>query len=180
LAENTIQARRYSQAVFDLALANREIDKWSNDLQKMAATAAIRELAEVMGNPKYSFENKAKLLQQQLQGVSPKALNLVYILAKRGNFDLIKTIYSDYQTLLDQYRGIAKAEVTTAVPMDESQKAKLEASLSSLTGKKVVISTRVDTSILGGMIARVDGKIIDGSTGSQLAALKNELIMAGR
>jgi F-type H+-transporting ATPase subunit delta len=180
LAENTIRAKRYSQAVFELALESKEIDKWLSDLQKMAAMASIPEIAEVMGNPKYSFENKSKLLQRQLQGVSPKALNLVYILAKKGNFNLIKTIYTDYQVLLDQYRGIAKADVTTAVPMDENQKTKLAGGLSSLTGKKVVVSTRVNPVIIGGMIARVDGKIIDGSTGSQLAALKNELINAGR
>jgi F-type H+-transporting ATPase subunit delta len=179
LAENTIRAKRYSQAVFELALGDKSIDKWLSDLQKMAGMASIPEIAEVMGNPSYSFEKKSKLLQRQLQGVSPKALNLVFVLAKKGNYNLIRTIYADYQILLDQYRGIAKADVTTAVPMDESQKTKLAGNLSSLTGKKVVVTTRVDPRIIGGMIARVDGKIIDGSTGSQLTALKNELINAG-
>lgn len=179
MAENTIRAKRYSQSVFELALESKELDKWLTDLQKMAEVAAIPEFAEVIGNPKYSFENKSKLLQKQLQGISPKALNLANILAKKGNFKLIKTIYADYQMLLDQYRGIAKAVVTTAVPMEENQKAILEGSLGSLTGKKVIISTRVNPHIIGGMIARVDGKIIDGSTGSQLAALRNDLINAG-
>lgn len=180
MAENTIRAKRYSQAVFELALESKETDKWLKDLQRMAAMASISEFAEVMGNPQFSFENKSKLLVGYLKGIGPKALNLASILAKKGNFNIIKTIYTDYQILLDQYQGIVNAEVTTAVPMDENQKTRLAGSLSTLTGKKVIISMIVDPRIIGGMIARVDGKIIDGSTGSQLAALKNELINAGR
>jgi F-type H+-transporting ATPase subunit delta len=180
LAENTIQAKRYSQSVFELALQNKETDQWLNALQKMAGVASIPEFAEVMSNPKFSFENKTKLLQKQLQGISPKALNLAYILTKKGKFNLVKAIYADYQTLLDQNKGLAKAEVITAIPMDDNQKNKLANNLGKITGKKVVISNRVDPLIIGGMIARVDGKIIDGSTGSQLAALKNELINAAR
>ncbi len=180
MAENTIRSKRYSQAVFELALESKETEKWLTDLQRIAAMASISEFAEVMGNPQFSFENKSKLLAMYLKGVGVKALNLADILAKKGDFKLINSIYTDYQILLDQYEGIAKAEVTTAVPMDENQKTKLAGSLSVLTGKKVVISTQVDSRIIGGIIARVDGKIIDGSTGSQLDALKNELINAGR
>ena len=180
MAENTIQAKRYSQAVFELALESKEIDKWLNDLQRMAATASIPELAEVMGNPRFSLENKMKLLQKQFEGVNPKALNLIYILTKNSNFNLIKSIYCDYQILMEQYKGIAKASVTTAVAMDDKQKANVAERLSKLTGKKVEISVIVDPQIIGGMIARVDGKIIDGSTRSQLATLNSNLINAGR
>jgi len=179
LAENTIQAKRYSQAVFELALENKEIDRWLSDLQRMAALASIREFSEVMGNPMFSIGNKYKLLQKQLQGVSPQALNLVSILAQKGNFALIKTIYSNFITMVDRYKGTAKADVITAVPMDESQKVKLAERLSNLTGKKVIVSINIDPNILGGMIARVDGKIIDGSTRSQLAALKNNIVNSG-
>jgi F-type H+-transporting ATPase subunit delta len=180
LVENTVRTRRYSQSVFELALENKEIDSWLNDLQRMAAAASIPEFASVMDNPRFSYENKSKLLAGALKGISLKAMNLANILVRKGNFGMIEAIYTDYHRLLDRYRGIAKAEVTTSVPLDEQQKTKLAGSLSRLIGKKVVVSTRVDPGIIGGMIARVDGKIIDGSTGSRLAAMKNELINAER
>jgi F-type H+-transporting ATPase subunit delta len=180
LAGNIIRSKRYSRAVFELALGNNEIDKWQNDLQKMAVLANDAEYSAVMQNPRFSFENKSKLLQRLLQSVGPKALNLAYILTKSGNFGLIKNIFNDYQELLDRHNNLAKADVTTAVALDENQKAKLAESLSKLTGKKVVVAIIIDPHIIGGLIARVDGKIIDGSTGSQLAALKNDLINAGR
>lgn len=179
MAENSIKVKRYSRAVFELALENKKIDEWLGDLQRMASMASISEFAEVMENPKFSIENKSKLLLSYLRGINPKALNLANILVRTGNFKIIKDVYADFQVLLDQYKGIAKAEVTTAIPLDENQRTKLAGSLASLIGKKVDVSNSIDSRIIGGMVARVDGKIIDGSTGSQLAALKNAIINAG-
>ena len=180
MAENTIQAKRYSQAVFELALEKNEIDRWLNDLERMAALASNREISEVMENPMFFIEKKCKLLQKLLQGINPQALNLVSILTQKGKFAFIETIHSDYLIMVNQYKGIAKAEVTTAVAIDDNQKDKLAERLSKLTGKKVVVSINIDPNIIGGMIARVDGKIIDGSTRSQLSALKNDIVNAGR
>jgi len=179
LAVNTIRTKRYSRAVLELALESNKTDEWLGDLQRMADMASVSEFAEVMGNPKFSFENKSKLMGSYLKGINPKALNLANILVRKNSFNIIKDIYSEYQVLLNQHKGIAQAEVTTAMLMDENQKTKLADSLANLTGKKVVVSNHVDSRIIGGMVARVDGKIIDGSTGSQLAALRNEIINAG-
>ncbi len=179
MVENTTRTKRYSKAVFELAQESKKIDEWLSDLQRMAAMASVSELAEVMGNPKFSFENKSKLLVSYLKGINPKALNLANILVRKGNFNIIKDIYADYQVLLDEYNGIAPAEVTTAMLMDENQKSKVADSLAKLTRKKVDVTNIVDPKIIGGMVARVAGKIIDGSTGSQLASLRNEIINAG-
>lgn len=179
MAASTLRSKRYSQAVFEIARENNELDKWDNDLKRIAALAQTREFVSIMENPKFSFEDKSKLLNSQLKSVSQKALNLAYILTNQGKFGLITSIYIDYQQLWDDLREIDKAEVTTAIPIDESEKVKLAQRLGSVTGKKIVIVEKVDPAIIGGMIARVGGKIIDGSTSSQLAALKNELANVG-
>ena len=179
MAENTIRVKRYSKAIFEIAQEGKTIDAWLGDLQRMAAMASVPEFADVMGNPRFSFESKSKLLANYLKGINPKALNLASILVRKGNFNIVKDIFADYQTLLDQYNGIAQAKVTTAMPMDENQKTKVAGNLAKLTGKKVVISNNVDPRIIGGMVARVDGIIIDGSTSSQLNALNNIFINSG-
>ena len=74
------------------------------------------------------------------------------------------------------YRGIETAEVTTAVPLDDKDKKKLAEKLGALVGAKVELKTQVDPEILGGIVARVGGKLLDGSTRSKLAALKKELV----
>lgn len=180
MAESTLQSKRYSQAVFEIAQEHDELDKWKNDLERIAVLARNSDFVSVMENPKFSFEDKAKLLNSQLRGLSPKALNLAYILTNQGKFSLISQVYEDYLQMLDDFRRIDQAEVTTAIPLDEAEISKLTQQLGTITGKRVIITEKVDPGIIGGMIARVGGKIIDGSTRSQLAALKNDLASAER
>ena len=93
---------------------------------------------------------------------------------------MIGDIVDEYQRRLDSHCGIERAEVTTAIPLDDEDKRKLEAHLGGMVSKKVVLEPEVDSSVVGGFIARIGGKLLDGSTRSKLEALKRELIRAER
>jgi len=168
-------ARRYSQAVFDIARERNELDRWQSDLRKIATLADDVELIALLENPKIHFEDKAKLLAKGLGDINPLALNLVYLLVTKGRFDMVADIADEYQRLLDSYRGIERAEVTTAIELDDEDRRKLEERLEMVVGKKVVLTPRVDPAVLGGIVARIGGKLLDGSTRSKLMALKKAL-----
>ena len=93
---------------------------------------------------------------------------------------MIGDVADDYQRLLDSYRGIESAEVITAIPLDEEAKLKLAEHLGAVVGKKVTLKTEVDSRLIGGLIVRIGGKLLDGSTRSQLEALKKDLAGARR
>jgi len=175
-----VYARRYAQAVFEIALEAKELDRWQSDLRKITRLAEDATLIAFVESPKIHFDDKARLLSEQLNGVNPLALNLVYLLAARGRLSMIGDIADDYQRLLDDYRGIEPAEVVTVIPLAEEDKPRLTKHLSAVVGRKVVIKSKVDPSIIGGFIARIGGKLLDGSTRSRLEALKKELVRAGR
>jgi len=139
LAENILQAKRYSQAVFEIAQERKELDKWLNDLQKMVVLTQYPEFVSVMANPKFPFANKSQLLGSQLKEVSPMAMNLANILTAKGSFGLINNIYAGYQELLDKFRGIEKADITTAVPLEEKDRIKLGERLSSISGRLISV-----------------------------------------
>jgi len=168
-------ARRYSQAVFSIAREKNELDRWQSDLEKIATVGDDAQFVALLENPKVRFEDKAKLLSQWLGGVNPLALNLVYLLVTKGRLGMVADIADEYQRLLDSYRGIERAEVTTAIPLDDKDRRKLEERLGAVVGKKVVVKPKVDPSVLGGVVARVGGKLLDGSTRSKLMALKKAL-----
>jgi F-type H+-transporting ATPase subunit delta len=180
LKESTLQSKRYSRAIFEIALERKELDKWQSDLQSIVLLAENPDFLSVMDNPGFSLENKSKLLSGQLKGINSMAFNLATILISKNNFGLIVAVCADFQDILDDYRGIQKAEVTTAVPLDEKGTLKLAEYLEAITGKKIILTLKVDPQIIGGIIARVAGKIIDGSTSTQLAALRNDFASAGR
>jgi F-type H+-transporting ATPase subunit delta len=173
-------ARRYSQAVFEIALETQKLDQWQTDLKKIVSAVEDSVLRAWLENPKLHFEDKARLLSERLKGINPLALNLSFLLVAKGRLSMIGEIADDYQRRLDSHRGIESAEVITAIPLDDSDKAKLTGHLGTLVGKKVVLKSEVDPGLIGGVIARIGGKLLDGSTRSKLLALKKELIGAGK
>ncbi len=172
-------ARRYAQAVFLIARQRGELDRWQSDLGKIARLGEDAASVALLENPKIHFNDKIKLLSGQFSEVNPLALNLVYLLIARGRLTMVAGIADEYQRLLDSYHGIERAEITTAVPLDDEGKRKLAERLSGIMGKQVVINSEVDARLLGGIVARVGGKLLDGSTRTRLEALKRQISGAG-
>jgi F-type H+-transporting ATPase subunit delta len=167
-----VSARRYAQAMFEIALEKKELDRWQSDLGKVAHLGQDATIAAYLGSPKVHFEDKAKLLAEKLTDIDPLVLNLFYLLLTKDRLDMLADIADEYRRLLDSRRGIEQAEVTTAVPLDDEAKLKLSQRLGDIVGKKIVLKLKVDPGIIGGFVARVAGKLIDGSTCGKLAALK--------
>ncbi len=173
-------ARRYSQAVFEIALEKGELDKWQSDLRKIASLRDNAAFTMLLESPKLHFNDKARLLSEQLSDINPLALNFVYLLVARGRFGMMGEIADEYQRLLNSYRGIEEAEVITAISLDDKDRLRLEERLGTIVGKKLVIKPKVNPILIGGIVARIGGKLIDGSTRSRLEALKRELSGARR
>ncbi len=167
--------RRYAQAVFEIAQENKEFDKWQSDLQKMAVAVNTGSLLDALESPKLTIEQKTRFLKESMGGISPLAMNLALLLVSRDIIGIIREIAAEYRLLLNKYRGIETADIVTAVPLDETEKDKLKVQLGALTGAKIEMKTEVDPAMLGGVVARVGGKLLDGSTRSKLAALKRQL-----
>ena len=167
-----VYARRYSQAVFEIALERKELDRWQSDLRKIVSLGEDATFVAFLESPKFRFDDKSRRLSERLGDINPLALNLVYLLVTRSRLSMVGEIADGYQRLLDSYRGIEQAEITTAVPLDDEDKLRLAQRLTSLLGKPIVLKPKVDSSLIGGIIIRVGDKLIDGSIRSKLVALK--------
>jgi len=171
-------ARRYSQAIFRMALQEKDLNRWQTDLRKVASLLKDSALAALIANPKITGEEKSKTLTQRLGEINPLAVKLVLLLAAKGKLAAIDDIAEEYQTLVDNYRGIEGteiAEVTTAIPLDDADKLKIAQRITEIVGKPVQLRPKVDPAIIGGIIIRVGDKLIDGSLRSKLAALRKDL-----
>ncbi|MFA5317221.1 MAG: ATP synthase F1 subunit delta, partial [Dehalococcoidales bacterium] len=130
-------------------------------------------------NPRAAPGLKTEYLTQQLSGLNPLGLKLVLLLMSKGLFYLVDEISDEYQRLLSHHQGLETAEVTTAVPLSDDEKQNLAESLGKVTGKKVVLKAAVDPAIIGGVTARINDQLLDGSTRRRLQDLKKE-IASGR
>jgi F-type H+-transporting ATPase subunit delta len=104
----------------------------------------------------------------------------VRLLGSKGRLELLPQIAEAFQEFVDERRGIAHARVVTAVPLNDDEQRALAERLSQLTGKTVDLRLYHDESILGGLVARIGDRLIDGSTKSKLIALKRRLAGAAR
>jgi F-type H+-transporting ATPase subunit delta len=173
-----IAARRYAEAAFQIAREQGTEEGWSEGLSLMAAVFSDPEAAAVMQEARISTADKMRLAESVLAGVDPLVLNLARLLVHRGRTALVPQIDEAYGELVDAERGVAHAVVTTAVPLSEGEAATVAEKLSEISGRQVVIETQVDEGIIGGLVARIGDKLIDGSTRSRLLALKRRLAEA--
>jgi len=111
--------------------------------------------------------------------MEPLADNLVSLLMTRGRLRTLGDVAEHYERLLDQYHGIVRAEVLTAVPLNDQNRERFSALFAQLIGHTVIIDSRLDPSILGGFKARIGDVLIDGSIRNALESLKKSLVEAG-
>ncbi len=171
-------ARRHAQAVFQLALDSNEVEVWRSQLKTIAATLADPELAAILENPKVHLSDKVQLVSGCLPELNKLALNFAYLLVARQRMSILDQIVAEYERMADAHQGLEHAEVITAIPLDEEAKEKLVRRLATITGKQIVLATDVDPAIIGGFIARIGDKLIDGSTRARLEALKQKMVQA--
>ncbi len=170
-----VYAKRFAEAIFEIALEKKELDRWQSDLRKIASLGEDATLVGLLQDTRLHFDSKAELLSERLGDINPLALNLVYLLITKGRLNMVGDIADQYQRLLYSYRGVEEAEVTTVIPLDDKAKQRLAEHLGAMVGKKVVLKTKVDSRLMGGIVAKVGDKLLDGSTRSKLAALREEL-----
>ena len=172
--------KRYAQAAFELALEKNELESWQAGLNKMAQLSSNEDLMALLQSPRFPFDAKGDLLHTQLGEINPLISNLALLLVKKGIFTLSGDIFQQYNDLLDAYRGIERARVTAAVPLNDEDKEAISSRLGKVVDRKVAIDAQVDASLIGGFIARIGDMLIDGSIRQRLESLKKSLIEVGK
>jgi F-type H+-transporting ATPase subunit delta len=169
--------RRYAGAIFDIALKQNTVERTLEDVQEIAKLFSKRTLAYLLKEPKLPAQRKESALRQALASrVLPTSLNLALLVVQRDLVEAMPNIARELAQLVLDYKNQAVAEVTTAAPMDEQQLNGVRQALERNTGKSILMHTKVQPEILGGVIARVGDQVIDGSIRHRLAALKQQLL----
>lgn len=172
-----VSARRYAQAVFRIAQENEQFDEWADDLNLLADAAANEDVTALLNSPQIPQSRKIEIVDRLLgDSVGPLAKNLLGLLATRSVTTVVVSIRDEYETLLNSLRGIERAEVTTAIELDDEQKSTVASILEAIVGKQIQVSTYVEPDIIGGLIARVNDQVIDGSIRARLRNMHQDVV----
>ncbi len=169
-------ARRYAQAVFEIAVDSDELERWLDDLTQLANSIANEEFRRTLSAPRISMAQKEVLIRESLGAtVGPLALNLICLLASRGQIHVLPAIADRFQEMLDTHQGVERAEVVSAVSLTDAQREQVTKMLNDLSGQDVRLTTRIDPEILGGLVIRIGDRVMDGSARSRLQNMRREL-----
>lgn len=134
------------------------------------------ELLKMLLHPQMRPDAKAELVGKLFsKQVSGETLRLLTLLARRGRFAHLAGINTVLDEMLLDAEGIARAHVTSAVPLDDGQKRMIHDRLGQLTRRKIELSADVDPKLIGGIVIRVGDRLIDGSVRYHLERLRDGL-----
>ncbi len=175
-------ASRYARALFDVALAESDVPRTEQDLSDLVGLLTGHAgLQETLANPAVPLSGKRSVLEAIIDRAhcSVRVGKLLLLLAGRDRLELLPEVLDVFRQRRMEHDRVVEAEITTAESLDPTIAATLQARLSAATNREVTVRTRVDPSIIGGVVTRIGGTVYDGSVATQLANMRERLIRQG-
>lgn len=176
MAELATLARPYAHAIFDIAKQDRLLDRWSRTLAFLAVVSADESVRSVLESPSATDEQKAHLLAQLCgDELGDKGRALISVLARNDRLAMFAEINAQFEALRAEEERILEVEVVAAYELSSDQRQQLLDALGRRFEREIQLSSRVDTSLLGGAIIRAGDTVIDGSVRGKLDKLSETL-----
>ena len=177
MTDKEAAVRGYAEAFLAVAEADGALDKVVDELFAFDAAveqnAPLREALTDMGLPP---ENRKAVVHDILgDRAHPTTANLLGLAVESGHAKDLRAIVEAMGALAAERRDARLAEVRSAVPLDEQQRARVADALSKATGRKIEIKVVVDPTVVGGLVARIGDEIFDGSVATRLNDAKQHL-----
>lgn len=174
-------ARRWARAVFELGKEGNALARLNADINAFAdAYAGSADLKAVLDNPLVAHGTREAIIGEvaERMGLSETAKGTLRLLAQKRRLGALPAIARQLARFTDEDQNVVRAEVTSAGPLSEDYLSKLRGELEKATGKKVVVTLKLDKSLIGGVVTRIGDRVIDGSVRTRLATFRESLLRA--
>ncbi len=169
-------ARAFADVVLDTRLDPAEAEQQLNDFA--STFAGSKDLREVLLNPSIPTGKRVSILDavNRRIGCGPKVRNFLAVLISHERLAALDEVIEEFRLEMNRRLSISDAEVVTARPLEDQERAKLERDVAGLAGTRVNATFRQDKSLIGGAIVRIGSTIYDGSVRGRLERLKERLV----
>ena len=171
-------AGRYANAVFELAQDQKAVDAVSTDLAALRrAVESSPDLARLVRSPVFGAEDQSRALKAIMEkmGAHPLTIKFVLLLAQKRRLFAFNQIATAYEHLVAKSRGETEAEVTSARHLNDDEVAELKSALKAKLGKEPRLHSRIDPTLLGGLVVKVGSRMIDSSLRTKLDGLRTAM-----
>lgn len=170
--------QRYGKALFEFALEQKQENAILDELYAlMEIYKQIPDLGEILTDARLQNVEKKQLLTKITDSASEIMTNFLQLLFEYRRLNVLPEIVTAYEKLYDKFTGTYNAHIIAAVELNAEQLDSLRQALKErLNAQKINLTTEVDKTIIGGLIVKVGGQIIDGSIASRIKKLRRVLL----
>ncbi|MFO7963977.1 MAG: ATP synthase F1 subunit delta [Desulfobacterales bacterium] len=176
--KNLAIARRYAKALLLIGKEDGRAEDYRTELVELSELIQNEsQLASVINNPLYDTVSRKRVLGAIIEklGLSPVMKSFLLLVFDKGRFNFLPEISNNYQTLADELKGVARAELTSAVKLSNETIEKIRGSLSKMIDKEVKLDVKQDSSLIGGIVTQIGDLVLDGSIKTQLLNMRESL-----
>jgi F-type H+-transporting ATPase subunit delta len=171
-------ARRYARALLALGLEEGRHEKYGEELEAVAAALdASAEARDMVLNPGFTKAQRQGVIDTLAQGLSlsPMVVSFLRLLVDRRRIGQVDAIARAYRELVDAQVGRIRAVVTSAYPLSQEDLNRLRDTIAAAARRSIVLETKTDPSLVGGLVTQVGVTVYDGSIKTQLERMREEL-----
>jgi F-type H+-transporting ATPase subunit delta len=172
-------ARRYARALFDVASKSGNVDATLAEMKALgAAITGHADLERALTSPGVPLGAKQSVMREllALQPVSKLVARLLTLVVENDDVNEIEQIVEAFEQRVNDFHQVVRAELTSAVPLSPDRVQAIEASLTAVTGLKVLITPNIDPALLGGVVAKGGSRVYDGSVARHLQRIRARLV----
>lgn len=169
-------AQVYARSLFDAARQASRLDVLREQLGQFAdAVDANRELQVFFFSPYFATKEKQEALGRLLLDADSQLVNFLELLIENHRMPVIFRIRRTFDELWEQENRQLPVEITSAIELDDATTDSVAQRIGESTGQRVMLTTRVDPSIIGGIVVRVGNSILDASIRNRLEQLRKQV-----
>ncbi|MCH5464704.1 ATP synthase F1 subunit delta [Levilactobacillus tujiorum] len=171
-------AKRYAKALYELLSEKDQLESGFTELKELRSIFQDNpQLSTLLSDASLQVAEREALVQPLLKDASPYIKNFVQMVYDYGRMENVVDIVDQFQAMYDEANHTVYAEVTTAVPLTDDQKTQIETSYAKRVGAdKVILTSQVDPSVIGGVIVKAADTVLDGSLRTKINRLRQQLL----
>jgi|SRR5688500_15949937 len=170
----------YARSLLELANERNQADEIGQEMAGIRDILAEQpSFAAFLADPGIGGTERTATLDKVFKGrVSPLVSNFLGVVNNHGRMRMLGPIAQAFVDLLDEQRGNVEVDVTVAQRLSPDQLEQVRQRVSQALGKNAVVHQYVDEEIIGGLVLRVEDRLIDASVKYQLEAMRERLLAA--
>lgn len=171
-------SKRYAKALFAVSKESNSHEQTLANLHALSVATSTLEAQNFLKDPQIDASKKTDAIVKTMDkaGTTENVKNFVKLLMERKRSGLIPGVAKAYEQLIDEDSGVTKGDVFSAKPLGADVVSSLEAKISAILKKKIVLKFKEDPNVIGGVVAKVGGWTFDDSLDLHLKKLKEELL----